>query len=527
MAEVIDRDLTDEELEEERRRRLADLTAPSRLSPVGHGIGTNPRPDTLTRTPANTEAPDVERLQPVGSSADFASSSPIVRGGDRLTPLGYKDRQRLPTINADAPAGSAESYRSQIQKLDDQRANPWGTEQNHPGRLGKVGHVLGRVANIAGDIVAPIQTAMIPGSDLNRADRTREAEDNLDVAAKREEAGRHNRAEEDIAGRRIDATDEQKRNELSVKLRKYGLSVDQEGKTVPISYEQMSPTEQAAYDLKQSQGDAAEARALLDHVKANPNSPQNAAIRERLRIMAQNATTAAGKLGLDGKKFVAEYYGTDENGTPLAGVQTTEEGTPIGPKISGANRQALSEFNKNYVKPSEDVEKSYQMFQEAYKNRNDAKTGAESMLALSTHLATTFGNVKGARVTKDMIEHHLGARGVTDSMLVAVQRLTNGDVLSSDQWDAFNNLISNSRKLSWQTAVKEGKRANQAINFLPADLQKELGGGAARQTGGGPQAPAGKTAVVDPSGAPHFVSSDKLDAFLKDPKYKGWKRAGQ
>jgi len=82
------------------------------------------------------------------------------------------------------------------------------------------------------------------------------------------------------------------------------------------------------------------------------------------------------------------------------------------------------------------------MFQDAYNNRNNAKTGAESMLALSTHLATTFGNVKGARVTKDMIEHHLGARGVGDSALVAVQKLTNGDVLLAGSVGCFQKALS-------------------------------------------------------------------------------------
>jgi hypothetical protein len=143
-----------------------------------------------------------------------------------------------------------------------------------------------------------------------------------------------------------------------------------------------------------------------------------------------------------------------------------------------ADRKDTDFIDKTYVKPANDAEKSYQMFLEAYNNRNNAKTGAESMLALSTHLATTFGNVKGARVTKDMIEHHLGARGVGDSALVAVQKLTNGDVLSPDQWDAFKSLISNSRNLSWQTAKKEADRRGVDISgSLPSDFKGASGGG--------------------------------------------------
>jgi hypothetical protein len=123
------------------------------------------------------------------------------------------------------------------------------------------------------------------------------------------------------------------------------------------------------------------------------------------------------------------------------------------------------------------VEKSYDMMDNAYKEYEAARaqgkelpTGAPSMLALSTHLSTTFGNVKGARITKDMIAHHLGARGVSDKALVAFQRLTNGDVLAPDQWDAFHQLIKESRKLSWQTAVKEADRKHIPVDFLPTDL---------------------------------------------------------
>jgi hypothetical protein len=149
-----------------------------------------------------------------------------------------------------------------------------------------------------------------------------------------------------------------------------------------------------------------------------------------------------------------------------------------------ASRQDVREHDKAYVQPAEGVEKSFQMMQHAYDEYKDAKahgkelpTGAQSMLALSTHLATTFGNVKGARVTKDMIEHHLGARSISDSALVAMQKLTNGDTLSPAQWDAFHDLIKQSRDLSWKTAVKEAKRKDVPVDFLPEDLQGQIEGG--------------------------------------------------
>lgn len=173
-----------------------------------------------------------------------------------------------------------------------------------------------------------------------------------------------------------------------------------------------------------------------------------------------------------------QQYFKDKQPFGAARLEIAREGLDI--RQANSDRQDINFIDKNYVKPANDAEKSYQMFMDAYNNRNNAKTGAESMLALSTHLATTFGNVKGARVTKDMIQEHLGARGITDRALVAVQRIVNGDNLSPDQWDAFKDLISNSRKLNWDNARKEADRRGVDIS---GSVPRDLGG--APSTGGG------------------------------------------
>lgn len=172
---------------------------------------------------------------------------------------------------------------------------------------------------------------------------------------------------------------------------------------------------------------------------------------------------------------------TDRTAMTQAGEnarQVKELNTRIELSKGKATRADIVTHDKAYVQPANSTEKSYQMFQHAYdeyqaaaKQGKTLPTGAQSMLALSQHLQTTFGQVKGARVTKDMIQHHLGARSVSDSALVAVQRLTNGDVLSPDQWSAFHDMVGESRRLSWETAVKEAKRKDIPVDFLPKDLQ--------------------------------------------------------
>lgn len=110
------------------------------------------------------------------------------------------------------------------------------------------------------------------------------------------------------------------------------------GQPVPIPYEELSPAEQATIDLKKSQKDAADARAQYDKFKSDPNSEQYKLARERLRIAAQNASTAAGRLGLEGKKYVADYLGLDDQGKPLPGVETDDQGRPIGPRVANAGK---------------------------------------------------------------------------------------------------------------------------------------------------------------------------------------------
>lgn len=55
-----------------------------------------------------------------------------------------------------------------LAKIEYQKSTPWGTEGNHPGILGKIGHIAAGVGNIAGNIVAPSTMALIPGTALNR-----------------------------------------------------------------------------------------------------------------------------------------------------------------------------------------------------------------------------------------------------------------------------------------------------------------------------------------------------------------------
>jgi hypothetical protein len=134
----------------------------------------------------------------------------------------------------------------------------------------------------------------------------------------------------------------------STNLRKQGLIQDDSAPNGvrPLTYDEMSPNEQAVHDLKSSQADAASARADLERAKNDPNSPAYKAAYGRLQVAQQNANTATQRLGLEGMKFNADYLGTGPGGAALPGAQTTEAGTPIGIKVSNANKTPATRLNK-------------------------------------------------------------------------------------------------------------------------------------------------------------------------------------
>jgi len=176
------------------------------------------------------------------------------------------------------------------------------------------------------------------------------------------------------------------------------------------------------------------------------------------------------------------------NNMPRPGSRNAAPDGPVAKPIYNAQGQPISSLqsvnfvDKTYVQPANAIEKSWKMMDSVYQEYKAAQaqgktldTGAQSMVALSQHISNTFGGVKGARVTKDMIWEHLGARSISDDALVAFQRLTNGDVLSPNQWEAFHSLIKTSRDISWQQAANTASRRHVDISdSIPGDVSLQV-----------------------------------------------------
>lgn len=372
----------------------ADFKAPTHFDKDHEG------PGAITLSPgAHPTIPALGAISPVEAPSMGNAASPTDAGAaapmeaepiasgvqiPKLEPLNFKQRQALPTFSpgVQASANNPEFFQNQIERIEDQKANPYGSAENHPGVIGHILHGLAKAGNIAGDIVAPGVMANVPGTEMNRAVREQTAEKNEAGAETRQVAEEESKTKalhesnlSDTNQQKLDQLqqkiDETNRHNLSTEdynLRKQGLMKDpaNPGKNIPVPEDQMSDDEKAVLRLKSSKADQAEAAALVNQLKADPNSPQNAQARQRLKIMAQNAGTAAERVGLSKAEYLRDTLGLDIDGNPLPGITYDEKtNKPIGTKVAhaaaennpGAERLKRSDLAYNVLQNSEDIRK--------------------------------------------------------------------------------------------------------------------------------------------------------------------------
>ena len=501
--------IDDDLLERMKRMGLAmgDIGSTSTGAPTaGRPTPIAPRTPDMTAKPTipasrttNDTAPEIIAPTPANSGLQ-----PIGEPTAKLQPLNFKERQALPTVSPGAPAGSAASLEAQLARREDQDANPYGSAENHPGKLGKLEHIAAKVGNIAGDIAAPDIMARIPGTELNRnlkeeqiqgelgqAQGRETAQKTAETAAKREETGEkaeteretHDRAVEEALAKNpahIRTTDEQavesKMQEINPKTNKpytayeadVALAVDKaQGKphnttapkTItmldkpggkPFMY-QYDPA--GTYQGEEGQG---------NWKKIGPAQP-NAAAMGIVGSLTPLIDPASGQI-----------MGTINTKTgkiaPIEENAVTQGGATTGTGARAANTR-INQFNTMYLKPATDIEQNYRKFQAAYHDyQNHPETGAASMVALAQHLGSTFGSVKGAAMGESMIEEHKDAIGLFDRIGRYADQLESGQQLSAAQWKEFGDLMAQTRQIQWETTATQANRQHQKVDMVPADV---------------------------------------------------------
>ena len=238
--------------------------------------------------------------------------------------------------------GATEQERFQAEKdlSELKRRTPWGSEGSaHPGTMGKIGHAVSAIAQGIGQGIAPYAVNAIPGSRADIARQENLGEQGVEQAQKKAQQAATTAVEQgkpELQQEQQRITEEKNKMTNEAALRKQGNMRDASGNIVPIPYEELSAHEQGVYDLNQAKAHAQDAIAELKSAQADPTSPQSQLILAKAKAEGEKMDQAGQKLGLDVDKYKAEYLGVDHNNNPLAGVQTTPEGKPIGTKVTGA-----------------------------------------------------------------------------------------------------------------------------------------------------------------------------------------------
>ena len=188
--------------------------------------------------------------------------------------------------------------------------------------------------------------------------------------------------------------------------------------------------------------------------------------------------------------------------------------------------KGFDSWHDKNVTPALGTEKLYRLASNVYneyanlrKHGKDFPSGAQSVQMLSYHIANTFGNVKGARITKDLIEKHLGARGISDAAAVAINKLRDGDQLSPKQWDAFFSMAGNTRDETWRSVLDDAESLGRPLDYIafPQDLRTRWGLGPGR-VGQPLAAPGARPSGAAPANAPPAnLLKEGVNTTLKGP----------
>ena len=164
-------------------------------------------------------------------------------------------------------------------------------------------------------------------------------------------------------------------------------------------------------------------------------------------------------------------------------------------------------FGRDYVKDLNSIERSYQQMSEILENaRKTGKiTGPESIVGLFNAIGLSSAPLKGRgfRINNEVIGHHVGMRGVIESMRNRLQALDTGQIVTANQLGEYERILADARRDAYAVAGNEALRQGLPRNFLPS----------------------GNGNVLDPQTALIFytVAGKNKDAARKAAQELGWK----
>jgi len=488
-------------------------------------------------------------------------SSPTIPA---LPNLNFKERQALPITSPGAPANSSASFRAQIERLQDQKAHPWGTEENHPGLLGKIAHYAAKVGNIAGDIFAPATMANIPGTELNKTEQLREAESKEAKAEGRETAEKTAESENELRAA------ETKKN-LAMADREPGTTAEREvfkdlttgenggprvnpdtGKPYTAleafeavrQAEQKSTTkpesiDQAAVDAKMKETNpqtgkpftAYEARVELANDIAGGKSKGPSSAEEDQRYEKIMTDVRMGKpVSAEDRAWAGVYEKRKTLGPFAAAVaQAPQKSTERSDKSYQYNATALE-------KVATPVEQTMARMGRLMEALNQHTPAADALVGPELLTIMAGGQGSGLRMTEAEISRIVGGRSHWQDLQAAVQKWSldpsTANSITADQRKQMRDLASAvQRKLVAKQVVldkaheelldsEDPKDHRRAVTDARRELDKiDAGAEAAKIRGEGGEKIATKE-LLDAYAKAHNVSVDEAKAAAKKSGYK-------
>jgi hypothetical protein len=495
------------------------------IDPMAHG-------QTGPRLLDNTEPPNIDGGAPSSFPDSFGQPKPPYDPPKFGTPPWNQEVANNP---GQPSLGMIDPLNAKNQPYDKTNNPTGHKSWGDLGKLGKLGRVALTAGNIGGDILAPGTMKNIPGTQLNNEKELQNREDQYDKSAVAEKDRAEADKDKVLAKDKYDFHTTDSNGDVwgtprgggqPVNLGPIGaLTPARENKNVIDAF-QKDPTNPAniskVEEIKETWANPVPLTGTIEHGKPvfDSKAPQILArynnVTGRWQQMGDVKQGAEGKgtyhmvPDADGKNEQLMYFPPDNptKGQPIGGknpigsLQILNDSTtnePIGTfntktgqfssitgetapdKPAGAMNPSgarlaqtqANAFNKDYEVPAQITERGYQMATQAKQSYDsgDSKTGAATMMLLAQHIGSTFGQIKGTRQNKDLINEHKDAIGIEDRLQRFAANITKGDQLSKTQVDEFYKLLSTYRNYTWQMNAQEAQRRHQPIDFLPHDVQ--------------------------------------------------------
>ena len=289
--------------------------------------------------------PEIPKMTPAMPA--YMGNKRIGKGTPGEAELGKERQDEVNQLKYTMAHGSQEEAAVAQERLARlEQGTPWGSPSNHPGVMGKIGHVASRIGQAALMPTAPYMASAIPGSQVRLGEQRAAGVQGIEQAQKQQLTAadiKIKEAQPAMNQEKFELMQQKQASDmLKAGFKKNAITGEFD---IPVPYNELPADKQALYDKNESiktlntaKGHEQEAKAVLDRYKADPNNPQNQAALGKLQLEGKKLALAGEALGLHQKQFLADYYGVNEKGDPIPGVETTETGQPVGVKVGKATQ---------------------------------------------------------------------------------------------------------------------------------------------------------------------------------------------